>query len=248
MAIYNLSEFLTLIKQDIGITDIPLPVDDKALAERLQLSALREFSMRYPRIEEIILNDSNCISKENRQITGSATYVIPKDYYAGSQVLSVLGIDASPRSGDGAALYYPSFVMGSADVMLTTIADIKLAAQMGTMMSHSPTYRFISPDKIIVYNGWYAATYIFEIGLMHDINLTTIPDTAMTHFRQLATLDIKTYLYKQLKRKDNLDVGIGNISLKIDDWEGAENEMKELLKDWDENGANLDLDTINYWN
>lgn len=246
--IYNLSEFLTLIKQDIGITDIALPVNDEELAKRIQASSLKEFSVRYPRLEEVTLSQANCVSRENMAVNGSATYIIPQDYYMGSQVLAVVGMDQSPRMGDGAALFYPSFNMGSADLMMTTIADIKAAAAMGQMMAHSPTFRFFAPNKIIVYNGWYGGTYIFELALMHDINLTTIPDTAMTHFRQLATLDIKAFLYNKLKRKDNLDAGIGSINLRLDSWEGAENEMRDLLKDWDENGANLDIDTINYWN
>lgn len=245
--LYNLSEFLTLIKQDIGISDIALPVDDEELAKRLQLSALREFSVRYPRLEEVVLSMKNCISRENMNVTGSATYIIPEEYYKGSQILAVTGLDQSPRSGDGAALFYPSFVMGSADVMLSTIADIKAAASMGQTMSHSPTYRFMAPNRVIIYNGWYGGSFIVEIALMHDINLSTIPDTAMTHFRQLATLDIEAFLYNKMKRKDNLDVGIGNINLKIDSWEGAANEMRDLLKDWDES-ASLDIDQINYWN
>ncbi len=245
--LYNISEFLTLIKQDIGITDISLPVNDEELAKRLQLSALREFSVRYPRIEEVTIGPKNCTSKENMNINGSATYTIPEEYYKGSQILSVIGLDQSPRIADGAAVYYPSFTMGSADVMLSTIADIKAAAQMGQMMSHSPTFRFFAPNKLVVYNGWYGGTYLVELGLLHDINLSTIPDTAMTHFRQLAVLDIEAFLFNKLKRKDNLDVGIGNINLRLDSWENAANEMRDLLKEWDES-ANLDIDAINYWN
>ena len=69
----------------------------------------------------------------------------------------------------------------------------------------------------------------------------------MTHLRQLAVLDLEEYLYNQLKRKDQLDVGVGTINLKIDEWANARDEKKQLLETWDNEGANLDIDPINYF-
>ena len=48
MGLYNLSEFLSVVKEDIGIRDIPLPVDDAELVKRFDNSALKSFSIRYP--------------------------------------------------------------------------------------------------------------------------------------------------------------------------------------------------------
>lgn len=245
--LYNLSEFITLLKEDAEISDIPLPVDDNAIAERFRQSALKEFSVRCPRIDEVMLTSKNIISDANLAINGSVTYQIPKEYYQDSMILEVLGIDAGDRSGAGASLYMPSLFAGGADNLLMSIADIKMAASMGSMMTHAPTYRFFQPDKLVVYNGWTGYSFLVELSLLHDINLTTVPPTAMTHLRQLAVLDLKAFLYSKLKRKDNLDLGIGNTSLKIESWESAASEMRDLLKTWDDEGANLDRDTINYY-
>ena len=46
----SLSEILTLCKQNMGIRDLPKPVTDQELMWRLQHSALKEFSQRYPYI------------------------------------------------------------------------------------------------------------------------------------------------------------------------------------------------------
>ena len=49
-----------------------------------------------------------------------------------------------------------------------------------------------------------------------------------------------------MKRIQDLETGVGSINLRIDNWENAANEKRDLLRDWDEN-ANLDLDAINFF-
>lgn len=245
---YTWSEFLSMLKEDIGIKDIPLPVDDNEITKRLYHSALKEFSVRYPRLQEIVIGPNDCINRDNIEINRSATYLIPKDAYQDSEILSILSINNATSSGGASSMYYPSINSWSADSLISSIADIKMAASMGSMMAHSPTFRFYPPNKLVIYDGWYNSTYNVEIALMHDLNLTTIPPTAMTHFRQLAEYDLEWYLYNKLKRKENLDVGIGNITLKIDDWQDAAQQFRDLLQRWDEEGANLDIDRIQYYN
>ena len=82
--------------------------------------------------------------------------------------------------------------------------------------------------------------------MLHDPSLSTVPPGAITHLRQLAELDICEYLYGKMKRIQDLDTGIGNINLRIDNWENAAQEKRELLRDWDEN-ASLDFETITYF-
>ena len=48
MGLYNLSEFITTIKEDIGIKDIPLPVSDNDIIDRFKRSVLADFSVIYP--------------------------------------------------------------------------------------------------------------------------------------------------------------------------------------------------------
>lgn len=242
---YNFSEFLTQIKEDIGIKDIALPVDDTELTKRFITSALREFSVRYPKIEEIWVTSADAVDLSTRSVNGSVQYIIPEKWYRGSEILSVLGLNPGGY-GSEANMYMPSVVLGSADMLIESVADIKLAAALGSMMTHAPTFRFVPPNRLWIYNGWTASSYRVEVALSHDPSLSTIPPTAMTHLRQLAALDIKAYLWGKMKRLTELDVGVGTINLKIDDWENAASEMRDLLREWDED-ASLDLDRINYW-
>lgn len=243
--LYNYSEFLTQIKEDIGIKDVPLPVDDAALTKRFITSALREFSVRYPKIETITITQDMAVDLSTRSLYGCVTYIIPEKYYRGSQILTVLSIN-SAGYGSQAEMYMPSVMLGSADMLIESVADIKLAASLGSMMCHAPTFRFDPPNKLVIYNGWTGASFQVEVGMLHDPSLATIPPGAMTHLRQLAILDIEEYLYNKMKRIQDLDTGIGNINLRIDNWESAAQEKRDLLKEWDEDGS-LSLDTINFF-
>ena len=243
--LYNFSEFLTQIKEDIGIKDVPLPVDDAALTKRFITSALREFSVRYPKIEEVWVTSADAVDLSTRSINGSITYLIPEKYWRGTQILTVLGLNPGGY-GSEANMYMPNVVLGSADMLIESIADIKMAAALGSMMTHAPTFRFEAPNKLIIYNGWAAGSYRVEVGMMHDPSLSTIPPGAMTHLRQLAVLDIEEYLYNKMKRLTDLDTGVGTINLRIENWENAASEKKDLLREWDES-ASLDLDRINFF-
>ena len=45
MALYNLSEFITTVKENIGIKDLPLPVTDKQLINHFDKVTLTDFSI-----------------------------------------------------------------------------------------------------------------------------------------------------------------------------------------------------------
>lgn len=243
--LYNYSEFLTQIKEDIGIKDVPLPVDDAALTKRFITSALREFSVRYPRLEELLITQDMAIDLSSRSMNGSVTYIIPEKYYRGSQILTVLSLNSSGY-GSIDNYYNPTMFLGSSDMMLESISDIKMASSLASMMGHSPTFRFDPPNRLTIYNGWTGNSYRIEVGMLHDPSLSTIPPGAFTNLRQLAVLDIEEYLYNKMKRIQDLDTGVGTINLRIDNWENAGQEKRELLREWDEDGS-LSLDTINYF-
>ena len=243
--LYTLSEFLELVKGDVGVRDVPIPVDDNELVRHFELSALRECSVRYPKVSEVWVTSDEAVDMSQRSTSGSLTYVIPEKFWQGCKILDVLGL-LPGGYGSEANMYMPNVVLGSADMLAESIADIKMAASLGQMMTHAPTWRFDPPDRITIFNGWASGSYRVELALTHDLSLATIPPGAFTNLRQLTVLDMKAYLYKKMKRLTNLETGIGSIDLKIDDWESADREMQDLLRDWDDT-IELGLHRINYF-
>jgi len=246
MGLYNLSEFLTLLKEDIGIKDIPLPVDDTELIKRIENSALKEFSVRAPRIETFRVGDNERVTKIDGERSGVLVYEIPKWVYQDSSVVAVTNVNIARPLGYS-DMYIPQGSYASPDLVLGALADIKVAATVASSMAKALSWQFKSPNRVLIYNGWASGVYDVEIALTHDISLATISPTAFTQFRELCMWDLEEYLFNKLKRIDNLDVGIGNIQLKIENWEDAGQRKRDLLKDWDENGANLDVDNMSWF-
>lgn len=246
MAYYNISEFLTLIKEDIGIKDLPLPVDDKELMRRLEMSALKEFSVRSPRIITVTVNDNEKIENDSTADRGMRVrYRIPKWVYGDSQIIQITDFRIARPLGYS-DMYIPQGGFAPPDQLIAAMGDIRMAATMGSAMGKAPTFKFEAPDVLVAFNAWAGGSYDVDVAIAHDISLATIPPTAFTHLKQLCILDIEEFLYNKLKRIDNLDLTIGNIQLKIENWEDAGSRKADLLRNWDEDGANLDLDNM-YW-
>lgn len=251
MALYTLSEMVKVILEDIGIADLPIieTVGMDNIVKRLENSALKEFSVRYPYIKHFEMTDKNLLHKNRDDSFYSNTkgidYLVPTEEYEGHQLLGISHINVNAVSGFNDS-YIPYTYSFAPDQMMTMMSDIQMTADLGRMMAKSMTWEFTKPNKIRLYNGWLSGTYDVLLMLTHDASLSTIPDTAMTHFRKLATYDLEWFLYNRFKRLQNLDVGIGNFELKIDDWADAQDKFRQYLDDIDEDG-NLDLDYITFF-
>lgn len=246
MALYNLNEFMWLIKSDVGIKDIPLPVSDNDLLKRFEMSALTDFSVLCPRVETFMVNQNEVVSKGSETGKRYTEYRIPPHVYQGTVVLGVTRFEAARPDGY-ADFYTPNAHWNTPDAVITAMGDLRMASGVASALAKAPTFQFRSPDRILVYNGWAGGVYEVEVLLRHDLSLSTIPPGAFRQLRELAVLDMKAYLYNELKRKDGGDVGIGTIQLKIDDWANADADRLALLKQWDEEGANLDIDHVRYF-
>lgn len=243
MALYNLSEFISMIKENVLGDDLPSPVSDSELLRRFTRSALRQFSQIYPVVEEFYIGDENIVETSADEIRRFVDYRIPKYVYGDATIIDIAHIDIARPNGYS-DLYVPDSGWVSPDTVISAVSDVKLAASMSANITKSPTKKFISPDICRVYNGWTGGKYVLELLLSHDPSLATIPNDAFLDLEELATLDMEEYLYNKLKRKESPDVGVGSYQLKIDEWSGARQEKKELLKQWREEGANLSFQHI----
>ena len=240
--LYNLSEFITTVKRRIGIKDLPLPVSDKDIQENFINVTLKDFSLIYPRMEKVMVGDENLTKKARESFNTFYEYIIPKYVYEGTTILSIANFDVARPNGYS-DFFIPNANWSTPDAVISAMADVRMAAGLASSMAKAPTCDFIEPDTLRVYNGWAGGKYYVELLLMHDPSLATVPAGAMHSLRKLAELDMKAYLYNELKRKDSLEVGVGSINLKIDDWSNADDQREDLFNQWAEE-ANLDFDHI----
>ena len=240
--LYNLSEFITTVKEDVGIMDLPLPVNDKELIDHFKRKTLKDFSLIYPRMEKIMIGDEALTKRAKDSFNTFYEYRIPRYVYEGSTILSIVNFDVARPNGYS-DFFIPNANWSTPDTIIAAMGDVRMAAGLASALAKAPTCDFIEPDILQVYNGWAGGKYMVELLLEHDPSLASVPAGAMNSLRELAELDMKAFLYNKLKRKDSLEVGVGTIQLKIDDWSNAESERKDLLRDWKES-ANLDFDHI----
>lgn len=243
MSLYTLSEFMTTVKEDIGIDDLPLPVTDNDFIDRFKRSAMISFSAIHPRVVTCFLGQSELVQPQGVIMNRYHEYIIPEILYEGCSVMGVSYFQ--PARPDGFSDFYvPNANWSTPDAVVGAIADLRLGAGLASAMSKAPTPKFVKPNRIYVYNGWSGGTYEVELLMSHDVSLSTVPDEAIDSLRQLTVLDFKQYLYNKLRRKNNVDLGIGNIDLKIDEWSSAEQDKLALLKEWNEGGASFDYEHI----
>ena len=242
----SLSEILTLCKQDMGLRDLPKPVTDNEMLWRLQHSALKEFSQRYPYTASFLIGECNRLCKPyvgvptNHTNSYSQVYQIPKQYYQEHTILDISNVQIQKPNGYN-DLYVPQGMIGDPASIMMGLASIQAVGAMARQMTHALTWDFKPPDILILYNGWSGGDYEVELAMDHDPSLSTLPPGSFSTFVELCHYDLEEYLYNKLKRVQNLDLGVGSIELKIDDWADAASRKRDLLKELDETCA---LDTM----
>lgn len=248
---YSLSEILTLCKQNMGMRDLPKPVTDQDLRWRLEHSTLKEFSQVCPYTAQFIIGETERLCHPYSGVPSyhtdaySLVYRIPRSFYQERTIIAVSDVQPARPHGYN-DLYVPGGAVGSPIGIITAAASVQMAAAMATMVGHSITWDFRAPDICILYNAWSGGHFEIELQMTHDPSLSTIPPSAFSKFIQICELDLQEYIYKKLQRVQNLELGTGNIELKIDEWSDAGNRKRELLDDLADASA-MDTMHIQRW-
>lgn len=246
--LWTTQELIQLVKDDLGLRDLPPTVTDTELLERFKNSCLKEFSLVYPRMETFNMGREDLVDKvsANRSYIPGVRYRIPKYITLQMEVLSIVDIEPLRASGY-ADVMWPFGATLAPDDIMTSVMAVQAAATVGQNVVHSLTWDYDSMRNwITLYHGWSTASYKVTCTVVHDPSLSTIPPTAMSTLRELTMYDLGQYIYNSIKRKNNIDTGVGTITLNVDDFADYGNRKRELLERLSED-ANLDFDTIEYY-
>jgi hypothetical protein len=237
----NINTVVKRIKRDLGIYSIALPVDnlDGLILDILQDTTLPVFSIYCPR-EEMIPIDLSYLSQV-RRITedGSELYILPD--YSAKKMLYVKRVtydDSYVRANYIPTWYQLNPMDGLCDLLTATIGR-----NTGDVLMNSITFHYEHPRKLYIYDALISTKLLITIACEHDNSFQSIPPTAMESFYNLALLDVKAGLYPTIKHYDGLETSFGRIELKLDDWQSAQADRKELISQWDENYL---LDAVDY--
>ena len=162
----------------------------------------------------------------------SKIFTIP-NMFGDRDILFVRSIDLDlSELADG---YVDPIYIGN-EINYEDLMTAQATANLMSLAIPSVTFKFHPPNKIELFNTGLAFDnrYKVTVALEHSENLTTIPKTSWTSFMKLATLDVKKFLYDNLKLYGNLQTAYGNIDIKIDDWSNAEQERNDLIREWED--------------
>lgn len=221
----NINALLNRIKKRLGIFYFKLPISDKDLIDVITDDTLVTFSRYYPAYLSIPLDTS----EENKIPNERYGYYINTDMLA--EGVKILGIED--------VTYDAQFFGGYMDPYANNVFDfmeLQAGLNLSAIMNCPITWNFYNPNKIVFDEDIRGRTskLFVTASITYSKSLANIPTSYEDEFFKLALIDIKIFLYNNLKHFDNIDTTFGQISLKIDEWNGADDERTTLVNNWDE--------------
>lgn len=229
------SHLLKRLKMALGIYSIKLPVSDDELFEDVIVdTTLPVFSMYVPYKWSMIadLNElriSDRYTQDDSSLV-SNVYQIP-DLFKRQKIIGLYNI--RPYIEYNGMMMTSSYETIDSYQVLATGQGL---ANLSSAMVPPQTFEFIPPNRFQIFNQvLYNNKVYLDLMYTHSPELFTIPETARESFFNLALLDCKAYLWNALRYYTTVQTAFGQMDLKVDAWENAEADRRDLLQQWDEN-------------
>lgn len=221
----DINRLMRKINRHLGLSTLQLEKYYPAIQEVLVDDTLRTLSQFFPYDYNIKLD----LSTANGVNLGSGEYI----YYISDKYL-----DANPdvdiisvRQVVGAG----TFEQWNAPLQTFNVDAMILEAQASNIRSlaniSTKSFKFLPPNRIQL-KGFGSHDTVYMILKLTYPSWGAVPESISIAAEQLAKLDVKIFLWNELKLYDKLESADGAIDLKIDDWANAENERQELLDNW----------------
>lgn len=230
----NMSGVISSIGSQLGINNISLPfVDpitgDETSAENVLLNVITTttipiYSQFVPwvRVGDINLGNLKLVDRN------SNIYMLPQ-FLTTTEVMYVIDvslphINTRGTYGDISPAYG---ISRSVEGVINSMEYMMVAGQMRA----EPTWDYLGYNKIRLY-GYPKCMLTFKVACCHEPNGETIEESCRDSFTELAVLDIKEYLYNNLKYYEEIPSAFGNLKLRTEDLQSATGDKNTLLDRW----------------
>lgn len=213
------TSLMRYIKRHLGASHRPLPIDDEEIIEIINDESLVTYSKYFPYLYDITVTPNDAVPGT----TGR--------YFIDVDGLEVLGIFNTYRtSGNPFLEGFPGQYVNPTDgIQNQLINNLASYTQVPT------TFEFLPPNVMEIFPKYiYNENIMVTVKCVHPSHLATIPLSMRDEFYKLCLYDVKIALWHILKQYSGLNTAVGSIDLKIEDYEAAEAERKDLLERWDE--------------
>lgn len=239
----NMSMAISSIKTQLGLYDITLPFVDpttkvtipteNVIRDVIVHTTIPIYSQFVPwiRVGDINLANMKLIDR-NANI-----YLLPA-FLTTTHVQYV--VDVRPAQNHYRGTYgdiSPAYgINRSAEGVITAMEYMMVAGEMRA----EPTFDYLGYNKIRLF-GYPKDMITIQVACNHEPNGETIEDSCYDSFMQLAVLDVKEFLYNNLKYYKEIPSVSGPNKLEIDDFQNASSEKENLLEKW-RDVFHLDMD------
>lgn len=218
----NTTYLLRHIKRMLGASHRPLPIDDEEILEIVAQETLFTFSKYYPFQFNIKINSSHKVPGEIGV------------YYLDDQGLDILGVSRVFRSEPTDYGYGDHYYANQGLLSPYQAINQQIMSDMISITQVPYTFNFITPNKVELFpKNILEEDILVTVKAVHPSHLGTIPLSFKDDFFLLALLDVKISLWHILKHYSGLSTAVGSFDLKIEDFEAAEAERKDLLEKFD---------------
>lgn len=238
----NLSTIVTRIKLKLGLMAIATPFEniDQTITDIITDITIPVFSIYEPYKESITIHTHDLELEDKADYY--ERYLLPE--FRTRKLLYVFDVKYDTGSLNGLGYYGGGMPMMQGN-LINQMMLANAGASLMNQMIPKLTFDFQPPRTLTIYNIFASSKIVIDFGFEHDKSMASIPETCRESFVELALLDVKENLYPTLKMYNELQTSIGNVNLRLDDWQNAEADRKELLNRWDDN-YHLDMKPM-YW-
>jgi len=228
----EMTKLLNKIERRLGTKQLNLPEylqKDKWATEVICNDTLDTFSRYFPHKIPYVLGP------ENKK---GPYYLIDESICESVTILGAGDINWRDWSHHYPGLMYGgvnSYDMMTSGVDFETFADVQMMADHVSAFSNGIYVEFYPPNRIklnIVISSSFLTNFQripIDLFVKHSDNLKTIPPTQMETFERLATADVATFIFEQLKMYDQLEMVYANVDLKLSSLEEKARERREVV-------------------
>lgn len=144
--------------------------------------------------------------------------------------ISILGIAEVLREPLNASSgsYFPPYFDS------TDIFTFQAAMDLHSMCTVPTTAKFYPPDRVEVFPKYnYMYDFLLKTRCVHPRHLQTIGETMFLQFKKLALYDVRNFIFETVHTLDGLNTAFGNIDLKLDRYQSAEDDRRNLLEEFE---------------
>lgn len=253
----NMSKLINDKKIENGLTTIALPFDQpiETIMKEVVKVAIHTFS-HYKKAEKGFMELVSNLRSPDEDSKRIGVFYIP-EFLSMTEVHDVYAVPVSFSNWRRGEAAINTFTVGSPFVgfgtyypqdILNAIATGAAINKYAGVTNNPQTSEWLGYNKIRLYNYPADSLVFFVAKCDHEESGETIPASQEEAFKDLFELVLQKTLYNHLKNVNNHGSAFKEYQYKIDEWASADEQLKNMRKEWRDTAHLDDIeDTVQFF-